>query len=383
MNHRDRALAAMRGEKVDRIPFLARMDLWYGFHRSRGTLPHPYEKADHWDIHRDLGIGIVGSWVDWGDMDSSFFRLVHHGVEISKEPGSGSTTTTWSTPHGTLTCRDEVASELGGAAGTGIRTEYPFKSTEDYDAIQFFIEHTEVVENYAAYGEFIDSIGTDGLALPFSGYLPAHQVMQHFMGYETFYYELHDHPSRLERLIEAITEQQWQVLGLAAGSPAQIIEVGGNYDEQLTPPPIFDRFFARFYQEARQALDSHGKILVVHGDSEMIGLLKSLRDCGVQVVESLTLKPMTSIDVAETRGLWKDRVAMWGGIPCVMLTPDYSDEEYIECLDRLFQAVAPGDRFILGFGDNVPTNGLLSRIVMTAQYWAEHGQYPLPRSTDG
>lgn len=43
---------------------------------------------------------------------------------------------------------------------------------------------------------------------------------------------------------------------------------------------------------------------------------------------------------------------------------------------------APGDRFILGFGDNVPTDALFTRIQRTAQYWAVHGSYPL-QSTGG
>lgn len=55
MNHRDSALAVMRGEPVDHIQFIARMDLWYSFHRNRGTLPKPYERADLWDIRRDMG----------------------------------------------------------------------------------------------------------------------------------------------------------------------------------------------------------------------------------------------------------------------------------------------------------------------------------------
>ena len=54
--------------------------------------------------------------------------------------------------------------------------------------------------------------------------------------------------------------------------------------------------------------------------------------CGVQVVEALTPKPMTSIDVAATRQLWAGRVAIWGGIPSVMLTPTYSDEEFERCM---------------------------------------------------
>ncbi len=363
----------MRGQPVDHVPFIARMDLWYSFHRNGGTLPSPYENAGPWDIQRDLGIGIFG----FGAWDVSFYRLVHHDVEITTQTAGDATIIQYHTPFGTLTCRDRMTSELKEAAGAGARVEYPFKSHKDYDALRFLIEHTEVVENFDAYNEFVDAIGPDGLALPFSGHLPAHQLMIFYLGYQTFYYELYDHPDRIEALVEALTEQQHQILALAAACPAQAIEVGANYDEQMTPPPVFDTFFAPFYQTARKMLSRTDKILVVHGDGEMKTLLEKLMSCGVQVVEALTPKPMTSIDILDTRRLWGDRVAMWGGLPSIILTDTFSDEQFERYLEDLFYAVAPGDRFILGFGDNVPTDAMFSRIKRVAEFWAEHGRYPL------
>jgi len=188
---------------------------------------------------------------------------------------------------------------------------------------------------------------------------------------------LHDHPARIEALIQALTEQYRQILALAVDSPAPAIEVGANYDEQMTPPPVFDTFFAPFYREARQVLSSGDKIMVVHGDGEMQQLLEKLMTCGVQVVEALTPRPMTSIDIAKTRQLWEDRVAMWGGLASVLLTDVFSDEQFESYMEDLFRAVAPGKRFILGFGDNVPTDALFHRIQRTAQIWAEQGSYPL------
>ena len=35
-----------------------------------------------------------------------------------------------------------------------------------------------------------------------------------------------------------------------------------------------------------------------------------------------------------------------------------------------------GNRFILGFGDNVPTDALFARIKRVAEFWNERGAYP-------
>jgi hypothetical protein len=70
---------------------------------------------------------------------------------------------------------------------------------------------------------------------------------------------------------------------------------------------------------------------------------------------------------------------MWGGLATVMLTDVFSDDQFEEFMESLFRAVAPGDRFILGFGDNVPTDALFHRIRRAVTYWQENGAYPLRR----
>lgn len=373
MNHRKLAMAAMRGEPVDHIPFIARMDLWHSYHSSRATLPPCYANASLWDLQRDLGVGILG----FGTHRISFYRLQYQGVEVVHREERGALVTEYRTPHGDLRAVDTMTDELSDAASTPARVEYPFKTAADYDALMSLISGMRPVEDFENYGAYVDSIGDDGVALPFTSHLPAHQLMLKYMGYERFYYEMSDRPNMLQRLIDVLGEQFDGILDLAARSPADAIEVGGNYDEDMTPPPIFERFFAPIYWQARERLSAAGKVMVVHGDGEMRHLLPALLDCGVEVVEALTPRPMTSIDMREVRRLWSGCVAVWGGVPSVVLTSTFSDDEFERSLDELFEAVAPGDRFILGFGDNVPTDASFERIERLVEYWREHGTCPL------
>ncbi len=378
MNQRDCAMAAMRGQPTDHIPFIARMELWFNYHRRRGTLPHPYEHAHLWECLRDMGIGINGI----GGEAVPLYRLGQKGFEVTVSnerhaDGSAQTVTRYATPFGTLTAREVVSSELHDAIDYGARVEFPFKSEADYDALQYLIEHTEVVENLDEFGRYVDGIGGDGVALPMCGHLPAQQLMLDYMGYEQFYLEWHDHPARVEQLIDALTAQYDQILQLSLQCQVGAVQVGSNYDEHMTPPWVFDTLFAPLYRRARTLLSGHDKVVVVHGDGEMHVLLEKLRDCGVQVVEAFTPKPMTSIDVAATRRLWQDRVAMWGGVASTILTSVYSEDEFERYMDDLFTAVAPGDRFILGFGDNVPTDALYPRIQRVAAIWRERGKMPI------
>jgi uroporphyrinogen-III decarboxylase len=369
MTHRERAVAAMRGKPVDRIPFIARMDLWHSYAVNAGTLPAGFEDGDLWRMQRALGIGIFG----FGAWSGSFFRSEYRGIEVIRRDESGVTVTEYRTPHGTLTERERMAEELKEAAGTGARIEFPFKIEADYDALQDLVESIRIVDAIAEYARFVDSIGGDGLSLPWAGHAPAHQLMLRYMGYERFYCELADNPSRIERLLEPLTEQYRQVLRLGARCTADAVEAGGNFDEDMTPPPVFDRFFAPLYREARDILGAGGKVLVVHGDGEMRELLVRIRDCGIQVVEALTPQPMTTIRIADARRVLGPEVCIWGGIASTSLTEAFTDGEFERHVEGLLRDAAPGGRFILGFGDNVPTDALFRRVVRAAEIWSSYG----------
>ena len=53
--HKERILAAARGESVDRIPFVPRLDIWYNANKYAGTLPEAYEDSSMDDIARSQG----------------------------------------------------------------------------------------------------------------------------------------------------------------------------------------------------------------------------------------------------------------------------------------------------------------------------------------
>lgn len=372
MTHRRRALAALRGEPVDRLPFIGRMELWHHYHRNAGTLPERYRGVDLWDLQRELDIGIfaMGAWSE------SFFTLRRRRVTVEVEHQGETTTTVYRTPAGDLRKVERKTAALADADVTGLEVEHLFKSPADYDALAYLLDDLEPVENFAAYGKLVEAVGEDGLALPYTGKVPIHQLMENYLGYETFYYELIDRPAEIEKLHEILWAKQLRILELAAASPADAIEVGGNYDEHLTPPPIFARFIQPFYREAKRLLGPAGKPLVVHGDGEMRELLRLLAESDIDAVEAITPAPMTSLRPAEVRRLWDDRVTFWGGIASVVLCPTFSQEAFEAQFDELLASLGDGRRFILGFGDNVPTDADFRRVEQIARFVREHGARP-------
>ena len=58
MTHKQRILAASRKQPVDKLPFGARIDLWYNYHSGHDTLPEKYHGWSIADILRDQSAGM-------------------------------------------------------------------------------------------------------------------------------------------------------------------------------------------------------------------------------------------------------------------------------------------------------------------------------------
>ncbi len=57
MNYQERILNTIKGNTVDFLPFVPRMDLWYKSNKINGTLPYKYKNYSLKEITSDLGAG--------------------------------------------------------------------------------------------------------------------------------------------------------------------------------------------------------------------------------------------------------------------------------------------------------------------------------------
>ena len=79
MSHKQRMLAAIRGEPTDRIPWAPRLDLWYDAHKRADTLPARYKGASLAEITDDLNWGyhaVVPHFKDLRDASDDIHRAL-------------------------------------------------------------------------------------------------------------------------------------------------------------------------------------------------------------------------------------------------------------------------------------------------------------------
>ena len=101
-------------------------------------------------------------------------------------------------------------------------------------------------------------------------------------------------------------------------------------------------------------LHAKGKLLMTHTDGENRKLLPLYLEAGFDIADSVCPAPMTSCTLEELRQAFAGRIAIWGGIPSVLLCIDSaSDEEFRRSIDDLLARYGRETRFVLGVSDMV------------------------------
>ena len=138
MTHRERMLAAIRGEPTDEIPWAPRMDLWYIAQQARGTLPQRFVGKDLTQIADELGVACYAVRADYtktGEANDSALaglglgnhpdypyriELRNLALEYHRDD-QGRSLTTVRTPAGTITTCQQITRQM---AADGISSSY-------------------------------------------------------------------------------------------------------------------------------------------------------------------------------------------------------------------------------------------------------------------
>lgn len=367
MTHKQRILAAARKQPVDKLPFGARIDLWYNYHSSHGTLPEKYRGRDMPYILRELGAGMKMH-------HSHIWKQEYRNIEVIVHEDFPVTTTEYRTPKGTLTYKTMFTPEEGSLNPYEI--EKIFKSADDYPAIEYLLENTVLVPYLSDYPQQVKEIGEDGVVTLGLNYSPMQEIMRGVMGFEKFFFELNDHPARVEHLHELMKAIVWQKLKILVESPVDFVTACANWVDNIHTP-VFSKYFIPWLREVAEFVHAKGKLTLVHTDGEMKRLIPMTLEAGVDIAEGWTPAPMTSVTTAELRKAWGDKVTIWGGVPAILFQPQYSDDEFDAYIKNLLKEVAPGYNFIVGMGDNVPPDGKIERVGRIVELIDKYGRLPI------
>ena len=406
MTHREKLLKVARGEMVDTIPWIPRIDLWHNAKSLAGTLPPKYRqysveeihRAEGWPLHKvipeylkpdrpeDIVHRAIGLYrLKEFPYDFEFAAGIEIEVDYEESADESMTHVVYRTAVGTISVRHGITAEMkkSGASITWVK-EHAVKTKEDYHTLAHLFANLKLKPAYERFQRWKDSVGEDGIAvaqaLGIACSSPMHFIQKTLLDATDFYLHYHDYPKEMAELVEALEPLYQRLIDILAGSPADAVLWSGNVDDMITYPAYFEKDILPWCRRAGQKLHAAGILTMVHPDGENRGLMDLIPQSDMDIADAVTPYPMTKIDIAEYYERWcrSGKMTIQGGIPEMFLLEESTTRDDLKnYLDHLFSVISPGTRFIASIGDTSPPNTDFDRLLYIGDRIAKEGQLPL------
>jgi uroporphyrinogen-III decarboxylase len=373
MTHRERVLAAIKGEIPDRLPWVPRLEFWHRVRLRQGTLPPELRSLTLTEISERLGVGCYASVPDFTEVSDATamidrtlglfhlpvlpYRVILEDVDRRVTRHGQETTVEYHTPAGSIRTASIFTEEMldAGASMPWI-TEFAIREPGDFDVVGHIFSHLKIEPHFEGYLARRQEVGERGLAVGFllgtAG--PIQHIMKELMPLEQFFYALHDYPEKVQRLADQIAPFFDQIQQIGTESPAEVLLLGGNYDDSITHPPFFEKYIFPVLRDYAEVLHRRGKFLMTHTDGENQKLFPLYRRTGFDIADSVCPYPMTRCTLEEIRLNFGEHVTIWGGIPSTLLCATSTPEdEFRRSINQTVERYGHQSHFILGVSDMV------------------------------
>ena len=386
MNGRERILAALAGDKPDRVPFAPNIWQWYYANDCWGALPAEVRGlGSPVEALRSLGADILSKF------DSPQPHPTYAGCRYTFEfdgslPDGRAPWSSWGnlfegglirrerieTPHGSLTHAWEYRQE----SGAPFETVHWWKDFDsEHAAVRYWLEHSQWHFDSKALASGQVNVGADGTIV--FQLLPSPLKQFHWLAGRVYAsYFIFDHPAEMH-LLAGICERRWpEFLEEVADLPdVWIYEVADNLDSLFSPPLWFQRFCVPVLRQAAGILHARGKYLFVHACGKLRKLAPLFLEAGLDCVEGQAPPPLGDWQLHEARAL-SERLVVCGGMaaPEQELTGPDATARIGAYVATLFASMGDRRRFIFASSCNTSPRAPYANLVAFRDAAWEHGK---------
>jgi len=180
----------------------------------------------------------------------------------------------------------------------------------------------------------------------------------------------------LAQTVNIIKTSHDKAAQISLQSPAEILMIPENLSAEVVGPLLFNDYMRPYQQEWAAKIKNAGKYSTIHMDGTLKGLLREECSVGLSFIEAMTPAPVGDLGVEGWADFVEDKeTVFWGGIPGVYFTPHLSDEQFDEFVIKTLLVMASEPRYVLGVADQVPPDGLESRVRRVSELLDKYGNY--------
>ena len=331
---RERMLAIVRGEGVDRVPFC-----------QYTNCGGPDEEV--WSVIGRENMGLLA----WGQVH----LLAPPADRVEKtrfeRDGQQVQRTVLHTAEGDLTEESFVESVYG----TSHIERHFVQTLADYRRLNAHLREVQVVETMGRFEQQMAELGDDGFPFVSLGRTPFQQLWIQWVSIENLCLHLADAPEVVEETMDVMRGLQLQAMEIARKAAKRYGAPFVNFGDNITAPVIGEAYFRRYcvpmYDRMAEMLDGTGVPVAVHMDGDLKPLWAAIGESRVECLDSLSPPPDNDTRAADASELWS-RMRLFVNFPSSvhLLEPD---RIYARAMQILQEAGHTG-RLWIQISENVP-----------------------------
>jgi uroporphyrinogen-III decarboxylase len=366
MTPRERILTLMNGKKPDCVPWFGDLDYYANSLIKRGLKPDNFIASDDYiNWHRDLGVGFY--------LQGYFpYKQITTNCEIRE----------WNEGHRRY---KEIITPLGGVrecweyiptSFSEGPVEHFMKSEADMPVMKFIYENTRFEPDYDFANQRMQQVGDQGVVLCYLPKSPFMHLLALEAGVVSVTMAALTMPDEFSDLLDTMKKAFDQAARIAVDSPAEVLMIPENLSSEMVGPELFNRYMLGYQCEWTAKIREAGKHSFIHIDGTLGGLLAEEASAGFTVLEALTPYPVGDLKIEDfSRLAGNSKSILWGGIPGVYFTANVDEEEFERHIKEVLSVMVREPRYVLGVADQVPPDGLESRIRRVGELVDEFGKY--------
>lgn len=324
MTSRERWLAALRCQAVDRLPFWPKINDSY-----RSSQAAPFSRMTDAELH-----GWIGSDRHVGG--PGCVKTIRNLTSTEQTQENGIRRTLFHTPAGTLTSVDR----FDALSCSWHPREYPVKGPRDIEAMRWVFADVRLeldADELEKATALVRNLGEGGIAATGIGVSPLMDWLQHLAGIEQGLLLLTDCQADVQSLFEAMHRVLCRRAEIIADrAPYPIVYSVENTSTTIISPGLFRRYCLPHLLDYGRILSPAGKCHVLHMCGHLKAVLPDIASLPAAAIEAFTSPPVGNTTLLDGRAACPDKCLI-GGTNAVLWLNDA--RTIIETLQRDLDAL--------------------------------------------
>ena len=254
-----------------------------------------------------------------------------------------------------------------------LENEIPIKDEKDIEKIRIKTWKEYIQDGQAEpVKKVLEEVGEDA----FIAGTAASQSMNFLVsmrGSQQALLDLIDNPELAHKIMELGTEISIQIGYALIEAGVDAIYIGDAWaSSTIISPGQYKEFCFPYHKKATEAFHKKGTPVYLHICGNSMPILEYMAETEVDAIEPLD--PLGGVDIAEVKRRVGDKVCLKGGVNTLTLlrgTPEDVMEEAKHCIE----SAGRGGGYILGSGDDIPTDAPVENVKAMVEAAKIYGRY--------